>query len=84
MEKVGNVAGSAGSGSPVRIWHAAEEGTQEVAAALPDSFGLDHVKQFIREHAVISTCAVLLVAYAFVGESLPIIGPATRTLLGRS
>lgn len=84
VEKAKNVAGAAVSGNPVRIWQTAREGTQEVAGQLPDTFGLDHVKDFVRRHPVLSTCAVLLVAYSFLGESLPIIGGAVRMLRGRS
>jgi hypothetical protein len=54
------------TGNPAAVWHAAREGTERVADALPDTMGLDHVSDFIRRHPVVATCCVLAVAcYAF-------------------
>jgi hypothetical protein len=55
------------SGNPAAVWRAARRGTEEAAAVLPDAMGLDHVKDFIRRHPVLSTCVVLAVAYYVLG-----------------
>ena len=58
------------TGNPAAVWHAAREGTQATASALPDALGLDNVKDFVRRHPVLSTCIVLALAYYFVGGGL--------------
>jgi hypothetical protein len=73
LERVSE-AGSSLAGSPGKIWHAAREGTQDLAEKLPDSMGLDHVKHFIRRHPVVSTGAAVTMGYMLLGGSLPLIG----------
>jgi len=58
------------TGNPVAVWHAAREGTQAVAAALPDTMGLDHVKDFVRRYPIVATCAALAVGYYVLGGGL--------------
>ena len=56
------------TGNPMAVWHAAREGTQAVAGALPDSFGLDHVKGFIQRNPVLSAGIALAVGYLLVSR----------------
>jgi len=58
------------TGNPVAVWHAARTGTEGLSAALPNTMGLDHVKDFVRRHPVVATCVALAVGYYFVGGSL--------------
>lgn len=44
---------------PVAVWDAAKEGAQKAAEILPES--LEPVKNLVRKHPVIATCAVLAV-----------------------
>jgi hypothetical protein len=53
------------------VWHTTREGTQKAAEALPDVRGLTTVKEFVRRHPVLSTCAVLAVSWYILGGSLP-------------
>jgi hypothetical protein len=55
------------SGNPAAVWHAAREGTQQVASMLPDTMGLDHVRHFIRRHPVVSAAVAMAVGYYFLG-----------------
>ena len=58
------------TGNPAAVWHAAREGTQAAAAALPDTMGLERVKAFIRDHPVLATVAALAVGYYLLGGGL--------------
>lgn len=44
---------------PVAVWDAAKEGAQKAADVLPES--LEPVKNLIRKHPVLATCAVLAI-----------------------
>lgn len=44
---------------PVAVWDAAREGAQKAAEVLPESLG--PVKNWVRKHPVLATCAVLAV-----------------------
>jgi hypothetical protein len=46
-------------GHPVAVWHAAKTGAQQAAEVLPE--GLAPVKDLIRNHPVLATCAVLAI-----------------------
>jgi hypothetical protein len=59
------------TGTISNAWETAQEGTQQAAAALPDTAGLDAVKDFVRRHPVLSTCIVLAVAWYILGRSFP-------------
>ena len=58
------------SGNPMAVWSAARHGTQAAASALPDTMGLDHVKDFVRRYPVVTTVAALVVGYYFLGGAL--------------
>jgi hypothetical protein len=82
LERVAEAGSSLASG-PGKVWHAAKEGTQDLAAALPDSMSMDHVKHFIRRHPVVSTGAALTVGYMILGGSLPLIGGILGVIRGK-
>lgn len=77
LEKVAEV-GAALPMHPVRAWQSAQEGTQELAGALPEVKGVQQVKEFIRRHPGVSTCAALFVGYYLFGSSLPLLGRVVR------
>lgn len=66
---------------PVRAWHNAEEGTQELADVLPDMTGLNGVKSFIRRYPVASTCAALALGYIVLRSIMPRPGSILRSIL---
>ena len=47
------------SGHPIAVWHGAKTGAQQAADVLPE--GLAPVKELVRKHPVIATCAVLAI-----------------------
>lgn len=61
-------------GTMRNAWSTAREDTQKVAQALPDVKGLHSVKDFVQRHPVLSTCAVLGVAWYAVGTLPTLIG----------
>ncbi len=58
-------------GTMRNVWSTARQDTQRAAAALPDVKGLHSVKNFVQHHPVLSTCAVLGVAWYTLGGALP-------------
>ena len=82
LEKVAD-AGASLRASPLETWHTAREGTQQLAAVLPESMGMGSVKHFIQRHPVASTCAALALGYMVFGASLPLVGGVVRIVRGR-
>ena len=58
MRAVTSMAPSLGE-HPAAVWDAAKAGAQRAADALPE--GLDGLRDLIRKHPVLATCAVLAV-----------------------
>jgi hypothetical protein len=82
LEKAADV-GSSLPAHPVQAWQSAREGTQELAAALPEVKGLEQVKDFIRRYPAAATCAALILGYMIFGTTWPVLGRAARLVRGR-
>ncbi len=73
LERVAE-AGATVASAPGKVWHTAHDRTQKLADGLPDSLGLDRVKQFIRRHPVVSAGTAVTVGFMVLGGSLPLLG----------